>query len=254
MHYIDFHTHLDWYKPEDNLFSQLKNFNGTIIAASVDAHSYDVNCTILQKAKALGFSVQIIPTVGIHPEKAAEALEDLSGYDKLCDESPLIGEIGMDFCWYKDASPARQEQVFRYFLQHCHDKEKYCVIHTKDAEAQIARILEEYPKAKPIIHWYDGPEDVFQEFCRRGYMETFGCETKRSAHIQKLLRQTPYHLILAETDNPTGEPWLGGTDNSVHLIKQVYNDIAQVLGISEKELNLLIESNVNIIKNNLIME
>lgn len=248
MYCIDFHTHLDWYKPEDDLFSQLKNFQGVIVAASVDADSYRANCRISEKAKALGYSARIIPTVGIHPCKAAESPENLSAYNQLCAESPLIGEIGMDFCWYKDASPAKQEQVFRYFLQHCHETEKYCVIHTKDAEVQIARILEDYPKAKPVIHWYDGPEDVFQEFCRREYMQTFGCETIRSAHIQKLLRQTPHHLILAETDNPTSEPWLGGTDNSVHLIQRVYKDIAQVLNLpTEKVENLILDNSKKIL-------
>ena len=188
MKYIDFHTHLDWYKSQDDLFGQLKTFDGTIVAASVDAKSFEANCEIRDKAKALGYSVKIIPTVGIHPQKAADASEDLCCYDQLCDASPLIGEIGMDFCWYKDTSPAKQEKVLRYLLEHCHNKGKYCVIHTKDAEKQIARILEDYPNAKPIIHWYDGPEDVFQEFCHRGYLQTFGCETIRSKSIQNLLK------------------------------------------------------------------
>ena len=242
MNYIDFHTHLDWYDQVE-LFNQLKTFSGTIVAASVDRESYSKNLVIAEKTKALGYSVNIIPTVGIHPEKVIAASEDLSAYDKLCMSSPIIGEIGMDFCWYKDAGPEKQEKVFRYFLEHCNQQEKYCVIHTKDAEVQIARILEDYPKAKPIIHWYDGPEEIFQEFCKRKYMQTFGCETRRSKHIQKLLLQTPKDLILAETDNPTSEPWLGGTDNSVNLIKRVYSDIAKVLEITTEEVEKLIKNN-----------
>ena len=77
-----------------------------------------------------------------------------------------------------------------------------------DAEMQICNILTEYPNAKPIIHWYDGPEKVYKEFIKRGYMQTFGCETIRSKHIQSLLLETPHNLILAETDNPTAETWL----------------------------------------------
>lgn len=242
MKYIDFHTHLDWYN-QDELLKQLQKFQGTIITASVDAQSFHKNLMLAQLASAGSKNCQIIPTVGIHPKNAAEAPENLSFYDELCAKSPIIGEIGMDFCWYKDASPAKQEQVFRYFLNHCNETGKYCVIHTKDAEPQIARILEDYPKAKPIIHWYDGPEDVFQEFCARGYYQTFGCETNRSKNIQKLLLQTPHNLILAETDNPTAEPWLGGTDNSVNLIKRVYKDIGSVLGLSEFAVNELLNRN-----------
>lgn len=241
MGYIDFHTHLDWYENQDNLHKQLGEFQGVIVAASVDAQSYERNLAIVSTCNS--GKVTIVPTVGIHPKNAAEAPENLSIYDELCEKSPIIGEIGMDFCWFKDASPEKQEHVFRYFLNHCNQTGKYCVIHTKDAEVQIARILEEYPNAKPIIHWYDGPEDVFQEFCHRGYYQTFGCETIRSKYIQKLLLQTPQHLILAETDNPTSEPWLGGTDNSVNLIKRVYKDIGDVLGVAVEQIKDIINQN-----------
>lgn len=245
MDYVDFHTHLDWYERKDDLLNQLKQFEGTIVAASVDAESYKKNVKIAAAVQNLNSSCKVIPTVGIHPENAEKALENLSIYDDLCNESLLIGEIGMDFCWCKDVSPVSQEKVFRYFLEHCNKTGKYCVIHTKDAEVQIARILEEYPNARPIIHWYDGPEDVFQEFCRRGYYQTFGCETIRSKYIHKLLKQTPEHLILTETDNPTAEPWLGGTDSSVMLIKRIYTDIGIILGINEFEVGKKIAENSN---------
>lgn len=248
MNYVDFHTHLDWYN-QDELMLQLEKFSGIIVAASVDAGSFLKNQRISEAASK--FNCRIIPTVGIHPKNAAEAPENLSVYDEFCKKSPLIGEIGMDFCWYKDASPEKQEQVFRYFLNHCNEYEKYCVIHTKDAESQVVRILEDYPKAKPVIHWYDGPEEIFQEFCHRGYYQTFGCETIRSKHIQKLLCQTPLELILAETDNPDSEPWLGGNDNSVKLIERVYSDIGKVLGMETGEVSELINKNSSRILNGL---
>lgn len=244
--YIDFHTHLDCYKEED-LFSQLADFEGVLVSASMDAVSYARTCAIRDKAKALGYKAKILPTFGIHPAKVVEVLSqsaDLSRFDELCKASSIIGEIGMDLCWYKDATVEQQEYVFRYFLNHCNQHKKYCVIHTKDAEQHIARILLDYPEARPIIHWYDGPEDIYREFISRGYYFTFGCETCRSAHIQKLLQMTPPERILAETDNPESEPWLGGTDNSLRLIERVYDDI-----VSLTFNNLLNENAFGIIKN-----
>ena len=243
MYYVDFHTHLDWYENQEALFNQLKDFSGAIVAASVDAKSFRKNQEIRDKAKALGYSCTIIPTLGVHPAKVVEACENLSSYDKFLADSPIIGEIGMDFCWYKEASPQKQEEVFRYFLEHANKTKKYCVVHTKDAEVQICRILEDYPDAKIVIHWYDGPEDIFQEFMHRGYMTTFGCETCRSKHIQNLLKMTPLSQLLAETDNPESEPWLGGKDNSINLIKRVYADIADVLNMEKEKLSSIIECN-----------
>lgn len=225
--FVDFHTHLDCYKDEE-LFPQLAEFEGILVSASMDLESYKRNLYIRDKAKALGYKAEIVPTFGVHPAKVVEVLSesaDLERFDEFCNASPIIGEIGMDLCWYKEASVEQQEKVFRYFLHHCNQHKKYCVIHTKDAEDQVAKILLDYPNAKPIIHWYDGPVDIYKEFISRGYYFTFGCETCRSEHIQNLLEMTPPEKILAETDNPESEPWLGGSDNSLNLIKHVYSDI-----------------------------
>ncbi|MCQ2576854.1 MAG: TatD family hydrolase [Treponema sp.] len=261
--YYDSHTHLDWYENQELLVQQLVDTGIYCLAASVDVESYEKNLKIAEKVNHLAGKKLVIPIFGIHPCKIKDFLEEIhkqkgqsklnfetdylqKGQSKLLelmDTSPIIGEIGMDFCWYKDASPQQQEAVFRYFLNHCNKYKKYCVIHTKDAEQQIADILLDYPDAKPIIHWYDGPESIYREFIRRQYMTTFGCETSRSEHIQKLLKITPPELILCETDNPTGETWLGGKDNSPMLIKRVYEDTAKVLGMSQEAFTLQMKKN-----------
>ena len=261
---IDFHTHLDFYKREE-LQKQLTEFSEIIIAASVDEKSFLENCRIAEWAKnnlcltsqnlpgshpafTLPRNCRIIPTFGIHPNRADENAGLLDNpvtaarLAKYLDRSPLIGEIGMDFCWSK-SSPENQEKVFRWFLEYCNKTGKACVIHTKDAEQKICDILSDYPKARPIIHWYDGPENIFREFIRRGYPQTFGVETIRSPHLQSLLRLTPPELLLAETDNPDSEPWLGGTRSDVALIERVYDEIAGLLGMSRPALEKIIEEN-----------
>lgn len=241
--YIDFHTHLDFYKNQEELCDQLSRFSGIIVAASVDAESYLKNKEIAQKCNSS--TLKIIPTFGIHPSKASENVQKLEAgaFDSLLEESNLIGEIGMDFEWHKDVPAHDQERVFRYILNHCNQNKKFCVIHTKAAEKEICAILKDYPHAKPIIHWYDGPKNVYEEFISRSYMQTFGCETCRSAHIQSLLKITPKNLILAETDNPDSEPWLGGTDSSIFLIEKIYTDIAKVLGMSLTDAEKLLNEN-----------
>ena len=148
----------------------------------------------------------------------------------------------MDFCWSK-CSKENQEKVFRWFLDYCNKKGKACVIHTKDAEQEVCDILSDYPNAHPIIHWYDGPENIFREFIRRGYPQTFGVETIRSPHLQSLLRLTPPELLLAETDNPDSEIWLGGSRSDVALIERVYDEIAGLLGLPRPQLEKIIEEN-----------
>ena len=251
---IDFHTHLDFYKSEE-LEEQLAEFSGTIVAAAVDEKSYLANVAISNHTKTTARACRIIPTFGIHPNRADEnapLLDDSATtqrFEKYLAQSPIIGEIGMDFCGSK-CSHQNQEKVFRWFLEYCNKTKKACVIHTKDAEQEICNILTDYPHAHPIIHWYDGPENIYREFIRRNYMQTFGVETIRSPHLQKLLRLTPPELLLLETDNPDSEPWLGGNRNDVGLIERVYNEIAGLLGMSRPALEKIIEENCNRILSN----
>ena len=251
---IDFHTHLDFYNRRE-LEQQLAEFSAIFIAAAVDEKSYLANVAISNHTKTTARACRIIPTFGIHPNRADEnapLLDDSATtqrFEKYLAQSPIIGEIGMDFCWSK-CSRQNQENIFRWFLEYCNKTKKACVIHTKDAEQEICNILTDYPHARPIIHWYDGPEDIYREFIRRNYMQTFGVETIRSPHLQKLLRLTPPELLLLETDNPDSEPWLGGNRNDVGLIERVYNEIAGLLGMSRPALEKLIEENCNRILSN----
>ena len=246
---IDFHSHLDFYK-EKELLPQLANFSGIIVAASVDEKSYLANCEIARHSQTNGNPCQIIPTFGIHPNQADQntpLLDDpttAARFIKYLDQSPLIGEIGMDFCWSK-SSPQNQEKIFRWFLDYCNKTKKACVIHTKDAEEKICDILSDYPHARPVIHWYDGPEEIYREFIHRGYPQTFGVETIRSKHLQSLLKSTPLELLLAETDNPESEPWLGGTRNDIFLIERVYTELSEILNIPQPTLEKLIEENIH---------
>ena len=137
---IDFHTHLDWYTNQEELFSELKNFSGVIVAASVDLESYEKNIQIQKKASRK--DLLIIPTFGVHPEFAEKYEQNLQVLDNALNQSKMIGEIGMDFYWATNVSKSAQEKVFRYILEHCHNHKKFCLIHTKGAEKEILEIIQ----------------------------------------------------------------------------------------------------------------
>ena len=238
---IDFHTHLDWYENKNQLYLELEKFSGIILASSVDLDSYQANLEI--ESKCQKSNCKIISTFGVHPENAEKYANQLWLLDNALNQSKMIGEIGMDFYWSKNVSKIAQEEVFRYILNHCHKNNKFCVIHTKGAEKEISKILVEYPNAKPIIHWYNGPENIYKDFLERGYFQTFGCETCRNPFLQHLLKITPKNLILAETDNPTAEPWLGGSDISINFIEKIYQDLSNILEISFSALKEQIYEN-----------
>jgi len=166
----------------------------------------------------------------------------LQSLDEALAESSIIGEIGLDYFWC-DLAPQKQERVFEYILDHCNHFSKYCVIHTKGAEARVKDILASFPKARPIIHWYSGPLEVFDAFVERAYPCTFSCELQYSRENQALLARTPRELLLAETDNPDSEIWLGGSSRSPELITRVYADIARLKHWDLEETRSLLTEN-----------
>ena len=235
-YYVDFHTHLHAYPDHSQAGKEIREHKIISVAASMDIASYQATKEMVKD------NPWIIPTFGIHP-KYSGSVVSLSDLDAYLEDSPIIGEIGLDECWHADVPQAVQEKVFEYILDHCHRKRKYCVIHTKDAEARVLEMLKSFPDAKPIIHWYDGPADIFRKMLNKGYYTTFGCQVKYSEHIKELLRLTPEEQILSETDNPDSEKWLGGTDSSPALIHRVVRDIAEVKGISESVCRKIIYGN-----------
>ena len=52
-------------------------------------------------------------------------------------------------------------------------------------------------------------------------------------------------LLLAETDNPDSEPWLGGTRSDLGLIARVYEELAGLLNMQQLELEKIMEDNFN---------
>lgn len=227
---IDFHTHLHSYSNLDETLQQIIENQILSVGCAVDSESYAITRQMAAKTE------WVLPTFGIHP-MCSDRVTHLPDLDPLLEQSKLIGEIGLDDYWFKDIPLSTQERVFEYILDHCHRFNKYCVIHTKGAEQRIADLLRNYPQARPIIHWYSGPRDIFHTYLERGYPCTFGCEVAYSEDIRILLRDTPLDLLLAETDNPTSEPWLGGTDDSPLLIRRVIADLAAVKGLDFASMN-----------------
>ena len=236
--FCDFHTHLHQYDFSDSCLNQINNNKILTIACSMDISSYEKT---VEMKNQLGSNF-IIPTFGIHPACANGDLHKDAAF-KYMEESPIIGEIGLDFLWAKNVPKDSQLEVFKFFLDYCNKSCKYCAIHTKAAEGVILDALANYPNARPIIHWYHGPEKYFKEIISRGYYCTFGVELFHSKYIRKLFKQMPLDKILAETDNPESEVWLGGERRDPLLIEDVVKSMAEVRGLSFSEMNEVVLNN-----------
>jgi TatD DNase family protein len=221
---IDAHAHLDRY--EDALESALEEITQHsifTISNSMDLPSYRRNLEIGEMCDL------VLPTFGVHPWNAsayADRLEDLS---EAIEQSPILGEIGLDYHFVDDASqyPA-QRKVFEFFLAAAKERGKIVNLHTKGAESDVLDFLNRYEIQRAIVHWYSGPLVVFRELVARGAYFTIGVEVLYSEHIQTIARELPSEQLLTETDNPGGPRSFIGALGMPLLIRDVVQALAEL--------------------------
>lgn len=221
---IDAHVHLDKYDAElDAALGEIEKHQVFTIAVAMDVPSYKYSLKIAKECEL------VLPTFGIHPRRAPQYANRLSELGPLIEQSPAIGEIGLDFHWIKDSSEyPPQRKVLEYFLAAAREQKKIVNLHTKGAERLILDLLEKHDIERAIIHWYSGPIDILRAMAQFGAYFTVGVEAVYSDTIQAIAKEIPDHLLLTETDNPGGLKWLKGVVGMPKDIEKVVDVIAQV--------------------------
>jgi len=237
---IDAHCHLDRYK--ENLgyaLEQIKQHRIFTISNSMDLSSYK------QNVKIAATSDLVLPVFGIHPWNASEYVGCLNDLDWAVSESPMIGEIGLDYHFVKETSRYDdQREVFEHFLRAASRQRKIVIVHTKGAESEALQLLEKYNTGRVIIHWYSGPWHVLKAMVEHGFYFTIGVEDLFSQHIQDIARYLPAELMLTETDNPGGNEWLTGNIGTPLLIKDVVGKLAEIRGTSDRIIMATVQDNL----------
>lgn len=237
---IDAHCHLDRYgKNLAHALEQIKEHRIFTVTNSMDLPSYR------QNAKIAAASDLILPVFGIHPWNASEYVGRLDHLDWAISESPMIGEIGLDYYFVRGTSEYDdQRRVFEHFLRAASRQRKIVIVHTKGAEGEVLQLLEKHNTDRAVIHWYSGPWHVLEAMAEHGFYFSIGVEVLFSQHIQDIAGYLPARLILTETDNPGGNESLTGTIGNPSLVKDVIGRLAEIRGISDQSIMTTVQNNL----------
>ena len=145
-------------------------------------------------------------SVGAHPHEAAdhaelspEHLVALTAHPKVIG----IGETGLDF--HYDLSPrAIQEQVFRAHIAASRATGLPLIIHAREADAEIARILDEERPPPGVLHCFSSGRALAEAALALGfYISISGIVTFKNADdLRAIVRDLPLDRLLVETDSP----------------------------------------------------
>ena len=138
---IDAHSHVDRYDLVDecaleSALAEITQHRILTISNSMDLPSYKRNLEISEMCSL------VLPTFGVHPWNAPEYADRLDDLSEAIEQSPMIGEIGLDHYFIQDTStyPA-QRKVLEFFLGAAREQEKITNLHTKGAEREVLGVI-----------------------------------------------------------------------------------------------------------------
>lgn len=183
-------------------------------------------------------------SVGTHPHHAHDEL-DITANDLVAKSAHpkvvAIGEAGLDY--FYDRSPrAAQEQGFRAHIAAARKTGLPLVIHSREADDDMARILEEetgkgaFPA---VLHCFTGGPDLARHAIALGLFISFtGILTfKASQPLRDIASALPADRILVETDAPYLAPGkYRGKRNEPSYVVETAKVLAETRGVTPEQI------------------
>jgi TatD DNase family protein len=246
---IDSHCHLDFPELSADLDAVLQRARaagvGLIVTISTRVRRFNELKDIVEAHDNLFCSI------GTHPHNAAEEpdimveeLVEIARHPKVV----AIGEAGLDY--HYDHSPRDvQKKSFRTHIAAARETGLPLVIHAREADADIARMLEEESArgAFPfVLHCFTGGADLAHRgLALGGYISFSGVVTFKSATaLRDIALAVPSDRLLVETDAPflAPEP-LRGKINEPAFVGHTAALLAALRGVREAEMERLTTEN-----------
>jgi TatD DNase family protein len=239
---VDSHCHLDF----PDFATELDGVVDRARAAGV-GRIVTISTRVKQHAAVLAIAERypdVYCSVGTHPHHAHEELDITVKHLVALTRAAkvvAIGEAGLDY-HYAYSSRDAQEQGFRHHVAAARETGLPLVIHSRDADLDMAKILEEetgkgaFPA---VLHCFTGGRELAERAIALGlYISFTGILTfKKSEDLRLIAAALPPDRILVETDAPYLAPGpYRGKRNEPAYVVETAKTLAAVRGISADEI------------------
>jgi TatD DNase family protein len=246
---VDSHCHLDF----PDLIAELDAVIARARAAGVSRMV--TICTRLRNeplVRAIAEAHEgVFYAAGTHPMQAheeplatVEELVALAAHPKFVG----IGETGLDY-HYTAESAAIQKESLRVHIEAARQTRLPLIIHARDADADIARILSEEHRAggfSCVMHCFTASAALAETALGLGfYLSISGIATFRSAKaLREIFASAPRDRLLIETDSPYLAPLPHrGKRNEPAFVAETARAMAPELGLELEEMAALTSAN-----------
>jgi TatD DNase family protein len=245
----DSHCHLD--------FPDFDDTRAEVIARAVEGgvHRMVTICTKLRQLPQVQAIAEAHPEVffaaGTHPMSAADepmvTLDELIALTKH-PKMVGIGETGLDYHYTADSAEV-QKQSLRLHIQAAQETGLPLIIHSRDADDDMAAILSEMHQDKPygcVMHCFSSSAELARAALDLGfYLSMSGIAAfPKSQELRDIFAEVPVDRILVETDSPyLAPPPYRGKRNEPGYTVHTAKVGAEVFGLSYEAFAAQTEAN-----------
>lgn len=145
-------------------------------------------------------------TAGLHPHEAdrfSEATMEALEAVLEAEEAVAVGETGLDY-HYDNAPREEQRASFRAHLELAERRGMPVVIHSRDADADTAEMVEAFgDRVTGVLHCFTGGDGLLEAALESGWYVSFsGIVTFGSFDAPERVRRVPADRLMVETDSP----------------------------------------------------
>ena len=219
-----------------------------VILAADDEPEIEQGRNVAAQWDAVRFSI------GVHPHAAgkfeANPAAAAARVEEVMNGQPLtrgLGEIGLDY-HYDFAPRDVQQQVFREQIRLAKRRRLPIVIHTREAEEDTFRLLEEERASDTggVFHCFTGDRAMAQRALDIGFhISLAGIVTfPRALELKEVAKMVPIERLLIETDSPFLAPAPNrGKRNEPANVVHVAATIAELRGAAADEIGQAARAN-----------
>lgn len=247
----DSHCHLD--------FPQFDGEVGALIARAVErgVHRMVTICTQLEnepEVRAIAEAhAPVFYAAGTHPMSVGKVPDvTLADLSKLAAHPKFvgIGETGLDYHYTAETADAQQESL-RLHIEAARQTDLPLIIHARDADTDMARILTEEHRAGPftcVMHCFSSGRALAEAALDLGfYLSVSGIAAfPKSQDLRDIFAAAPVDRILVETDAPyLAPPPNRGKRNEPAFVADTATVGAELFGLDYRSFAAQTEANFN---------
>ncbi len=248
---VDTHCHLDFERFDGDRDAVVERAAtagvSRIIVPALDLDNIPVVLNLADRYPA------VYAAVGVHPNSAAgwqdgwlDTLRAWVGHKKVV----AIGEIGLDYYW-DHTPPETQHRALRAQLALAADLDLPVILHNRDADADILRLLAESPlqgkKRLGVLHSFMAGWETAQIALDMGYYLGFtGPVTfPKADELRQIAGRVPLERLLVETDAPFLAPQARrGRRNEPAYVTYIADQLAELHEIDRETFDRITTANV----------